>query len=413
MTALALLALTLAAPQDAPPPGAAWSERVPRAPAARHFYAAPEGRPEAPGTRAEPWDLASALAGRRALAPGDVLWVRGGTYRGPFEVRLAGTESAPIHVRAVPGERATILDGGLRVSEPAAGLWIWDLELAGSLPPERRVSAQKGSHPSDLPTADGLSVRSGRGLVFVNLLIHDNPGNGVGWWTPAEGGEIHGAVIYGNGWKGPDRGHGHAIYTQNREPVKTISGCILSAGFDGGYSLHAYGSSRAWVDHYVVEENIAYGPGPFLVGGGRPSRGLRIRRNFLYRASLRVGYSAPENEDAEVRDNVVVGGDISILRFKAAVSEGNVRTIPDARTVLLPNRYDPSRAHVAAFNAPRAPSVPLEAGAFLPPGTPFRLLDPHNLHGPPVLRGRAPEGPLALPVAGEFAAFVLVKETAP
>jgi hypothetical protein len=189
MTTLALLALTLAAPQNAPPPGAAWSERVPRAPSARHFDAAPDGRPEAPGTRAEPWNLASALAGRRALAPGDVLWVRGGTYRGPFEVRLAGTEAAPIHVRAVPGERATILDGGLRVSEPAAGLWIWDLELAGS--------------------------------------------------------------------------------------------------------------------------------------------------------------------------------------------------------------------------------VPLEAGAFLPPGTPFRLLDPHNLHGPPVLRGRAPEGPLALPVAGEFAAFVLVKETAP
>jgi hypothetical protein len=410
---IAALLVVLSAPQDAPPPGAAWSHRVPRAPAARHFYAAPDGRPDAAGTRADPWDLASALAGRRALAPGDVLWVRGGSYRGPFDVLLAGTEAAPIHVRAVPGERASILDGGLRVSAPAAGVWIWDLELAGTLPPERRVSAQKGSHPTDLPLSDGLSVRSGRGLVFVNLLIHDNPGNGVGWWAPAEGGELHGCVIYGNGWQGPDRGHGHAIYTQNREPVKTISGCILSAGFDGGYSLHAYGSSRAWVDHYLVEENIAAERGPVLLGGGRPSRGLRVRRNFLFRVPLRIGYSAPENEDVEVRDNLIAGADLSIVRFKTVVSEGNVRELPAARAFLIPNRYDPARAHVAAFNGSRAAGVPLEAGAFLPPGTPFRLLDPRNLHGRPVLEGRAPDGPLSLPVPGEFAAFVLVKEIAP
>jgi hypothetical protein len=101
---------------------------------ATEHYVAVDGKPDSAGTEAVPWDLTSALGGDRQVAPGDTIWVRGGTYKHPnrqpgsngFSVRLAGAEGKPIHVRAVPGQRVTI-DGGLRVENPSMFLWIWDL----------------------------------------------------------------------------------------------------------------------------------------------------------------------------------------------------------------------------------------------------------------------------------------------
>src|SRR5438309_1818301 len=80
--------------------------------------------------------------------------------------------------------------------------------------------------------------------------------------------EIYGCIIYDNGWPATDRGHGHAIYTQNKDGITTISDCIMTGGH--GYTMHAYGSSRAYVDNFRLLQNIAYKGGSFLIGGGRP-----------------------------------------------------------------------------------------------------------------------------------------------
>src|SRR5437870_690095 len=80
------------------PPDAAWSSLVPRIDSATHYYAAPDGKPANLGTRAAPWDLSSALSGQHKVVPGDVIWVRGGTYkeRGQLQVGLVGREDAPL-----------------------------------------------------------------------------------------------------------------------------------------------------------------------------------------------------------------------------------------------------------------------------------------------------------------------------
>src|SRR5262245_36190184 len=147
-SAALVLAMTVgpARARGASPP-AGWSERVPRAAWAREHYVGPEGEAANPGTTEAPWDLASALAGRKEINPGDDVWVRGGTYKGKHELTLAGREGAPIHVRAYPGERATLLDGTLQVSAPARHVWVWDLEITTSTPPEARVITEPGSHP--------------------------------------------------------------------------------------------------------------------------------------------------------------------------------------------------------------------------------------------------------------------------
>ena len=95
-----------------------------------------------------------------------------------------------------------------------------------------------------------------------------------------QGRRAHGCLIYDNGWAGTDRGHGHAIYTQNEDGIKTIADCIMTGGH--GYTLHAYGSARAYVDNYLVAGNIAYAADTFLIGGGRPSHNIRVRDNVLH-----------------------------------------------------------------------------------------------------------------------------------
>ena len=142
----------------------------------------------------------------------------------------------------------------------------------------------------------GLNVNTGTGCKFINLVIHDNS-QGVSWWSASKDSELYGCLIYDNGWAGTDRGHGHAVYTQNADGTKTIADCVMTGGH--GYTLHAYGSPRANVENYFVAGDIAYAANTFLIGGGKPSRHIRVHDNILHGVGMQLGYSAPRNEDCE------------------------------------------------------------------------------------------------------------------
>jgi len=408
---------------------------------AAEYYVAPNGTPRGTGTNDSPWDLASTLAGQRPVKPGDIVWLRGGVYANfagddqklqPFVVKLAGTPEKPIIVRACKGERATI-DGGLNVVAPANYLWLWDLEVAPA--PDREVIRETkvaGSHPADLGPGGGVTISSGKGCKYINLVVQNNSGGGFGFWTPAQDSEIYGCIVVNNGWKGPDRNHGHCIYTQNKDGTKTIANCILTTRWgDGQYTMHAYGSSRADCDNFVIEDNIAYAKGPFLVGSGKPSHNIIVRRNYLYKVPMQIGYGAA-NEDCEIRGNVFFGGGLSIRKYKKAVVEDNLfvgaspnyqqveelqeknnsvlKTPPaEPKVVLLPNKYDSDRAHLAIFNWSRAEVVLVKVAPFLKPGEAFRLMHPEDFYGKPVLTGRCQGDTITLPMKDEFAVFVLLR----
>jgi hypothetical protein len=390
------------------------------APAARsaEWHVTPQGRPDRPGTAEAPWDITSALGGRREIGPGDTIWIGPGTYHATptvggrgYEVRLVGREGHLVHVRAVRGTRATI-DGGLNIIPPATYVEVRDLEItvseprpAAPLPPDptyRNINRPWG----------GLNVNAGMGCKFINLVIHDNS-QGVSWWSASRDSELYGCILYDNGWPGTDRGHGHAIYTQNADGTKTIADCILTGGH--GYTLHAYGSSRADVDNYLVAGNIAYAANTFLIGGGKPSHNIRAYENILHGVVMQLGYSAPRNEDCEARDNIIVDADLRINRFERVNAERNlVLARGDARpkgvrAIVRPNKYDPHRAHLAVLNWEKRPEVEVDAGAFLQAGAAYRLLDPRDIFGTPVRSGTADGRPIRVPMAGEFAAFVLMK----
>jgi hypothetical protein len=390
---------------------------------AAEWYAGPRPGPGGYGTRTDPWDLESTLAGRRLVAPGDTLWVLPGTYRYidrtvgavGFPVELAGRKDRPIVVRALPGARATI-DGGLNIRGPASWLTIADLEIVVSenFSMPRRVD-EPGSHPISYARPwGGLNAYVGQGCKYVNLVIHDNA-QGVSFWHGATDSELYGCLIYDNGWDAPDRGHGHAIYTQNEKGLKTIVDCIITGGHS--FSLHAYGSAHAYVDHYLVQGNIIYRAGQFLIGGGRPSRDIRVLDNLLYDSNMRLGYSAPQNEDCELRGNVLVNSPLRIENFRRFVNQDNLvldaqASRPDepARVILRPNRYDPLRANLAIFNWTKQCTAEVHLEPFLKPGQTFRLLDPRNFYGRPVFQSVYDGTPIRVPVQGEFAAFVLIAD---
>ncbi len=76
--------------------------------AAADFYVTPTGKSAGDGSPESPWSLAKAFSHPASVKPGDTIWLRGGTYVGPFASQLKGTASKPIIVRQYPGERVTI-----------------------------------------------------------------------------------------------------------------------------------------------------------------------------------------------------------------------------------------------------------------------------------------------------------------
>ena len=405
--------------------------------AAAEHYVAVDGKADNAGTEAAPWDLASALSGAQQVAPGDTIWVGGGAYKHPdrqpgrngYSVKLAGAEGKPIYVRAVPGERVTV-DGGLRVENPSKFLWIWDLEIIVSENlSESRVAKDSGSHPEDLARPWGsLNILGGEHCKYIHLVIHDNA-QGIGFWRPAVDSEVHGCIVYDNGWIGPDRYHGPGIYGQNQTGTKLGTDNI----FFGNYSntTQFYGSSRAYVDNFHIEGNIAFGPRKeggrytFLIGGGRGSRGIVVKNNILYEVPMSVGYTAKDSEDCIVEGNTIIRHGLSIRGFKNVTEKDNLiwrgrenDAVPETATMFVrPSKYDPSRANLAIVNWPKSKTVDVDLATFLKTGDAFRIQSVLDFFGPSVVAGTYKGKAVTIPMPvedrtgqGEFCAFVVLRQ---
>jgi len=404
---------------------------------AADWFVAPNGASTNQGTMASPWDLATAVSGQKAVKPGDAIWLRAGRYKNAtseFTLNSSGETSRPVIVRNYRNERATI-DGTLTVN--GSDVWVWGLEVLVSQP-RPDVPMPAGSHPTELKRPwGGIQSNTSERSKIINCIVHDTC-QGFSYWLGATDAEIYGCLIYRNGWIGVDRTHGHAIYTQNDKGTKRIIDNVMFDPYS--YLLHAYGSSRAFVNGYHVEGNIFFG-GPVLIGGGKPSERITFVRNHTYKASTQFGYNAPYNVDVTCRDNYFAG-DVSVNRYQKAIvtdnefvanARGNVTAPADGpsldilwdrnqyiasssatlqawkdkmnfdkksaltvrqngrpatnKIVIRPNKYERGRANIGVYNWEGKSNVELDLAGIVEIGRSFEVRNVQDFYGKPVASG--------------------------
>ena len=146
------------------------------------------------GTAEHPWNLETALS-RLTIKPGDIVWIAGGTYTGPFVKNLKpdGTKYKPIKYRAIPGEHVTLIcddPNEPALTNKADNVWFWGMEVTGENiqeTPETPVSA--------------IEQDSVDGAKYINMVVHDWP-NGSGFDVGHGGTELTGCISYNNGKSG-------------------------------------------------------------------------------------------------------------------------------------------------------------------------------------------------------------------
>ena len=312
------------------------------------WYVTTSGSSSGNGSMSSPWDIQTALSGPASVKPGDTIWIRGGRYGGGasssvISSRLVGTATAPITVRAWPGERATI-DAWLQVgccdgaNNPAYGsyTWFWGLEFAS-------YNTDRSSGTSGPPEWARMANHAatdawGDGTKYINCIFHDTSG-GISIWDPNNA-EAYGNVIYNIGGYGTDRGHGHHMYLQNNAPsVMNISENIAFNNFDEG--VQAYGSSSAAVQNIHFYGNAIFNSGllygnladNFTIGGGATGPdGIVLDSNFTYDTPSRnMGHNelgflwTPTSGTATVTNNYFIGGEeaINIERWNNLTFQNN------------------------------------------------------------------------------------------
>jgi hypothetical protein len=342
-------------------------------PTASGFYVAPNGSSTGNGSVSNPWDLQTALLST-TVRPGDTIWLRGGVYTGGVRSRLTGTASAPIVVRQYPGERA-IIDGN-GAGKPAltvygAYTYYWGFEVRNTDP--RRVTTLRGSNPGSDWRKAGVNIY-GDYVKLINLVIHDNS-DGVGFWDESVNSEVYGCVIFNNGWKGSDRGHGHGIYIQNQSGTKSIRHVVTYGNFATGMKAYAQGAEASGVhfDGVIAVENGA----PEARGGttrnegiligttDAPQRDMKILNSVVFNrigttgTGLRLGYNST-GVDVEASGNYVAAGkNLSLKDFAVATVRNNTFFVSSLANTAemaagqLPQNYEIGNNRYFDASAPR------------------------------------------------------------
>lgn len=305
----------------------------------REWFVSPNGNAQSDGSQSRPWTLPIALAGGPSgseVKPGDVVWLREGRYRGMFTSNLQGTPSAPVIVRAIPGDRV-VIDKAAADSEKRPGLsvkrswvWFWGIEITNSNTDRRRISPYSGS---DRPWRGAGADVYAPHVKFINMIFHDN---GQGIWDKQDMTEVHGCLFFYNG----NNKREHALYIGNASGTKQITDNIVFA--QGGYGILAHSDSSSMSQKGLhIEGNVVFNNGMLTgddqktgniqVGGvsGVSAERITIKNNHIYNSpanannknfGIRLGYEDISNEDVNLVDNFIVSKTPLVISYWQSVN---------------------------------------------------------------------------------------------
>ncbi|HZI21321.1 MAG TPA: hypothetical protein VFD76_02355 [Gemmatimonadales bacterium] len=408
------------------------------------YYVSPSGSGAGDGSQGHPWDLATALAGARSrVAPGDTIWLRGGTYRSasPYQSTLRGAPGAPVVVRQYRGERATIDAAGATSRTVRGDLFVvsgdytvfWGFELMDS-DPDRTTD-----------TRPNMVVNNASHTRYVNLVVHDG---GIGFYTYAEPTdvEVSGCLFYNNGWEVPRQANGHAIYAKSYAGPVVLRDNIAFDQF--GYGLHVYTEARSGLLNNIrLEGNVLFNNGTLsaksgaaniLVGGRAPADGIVAQDNVAYfspgvtQTNAVFGWRnarGVRNGTLLLSCNYLVGGGIVLDLHGWARADVSANTVygPAARPVVevdapsdsldatnhvlaappqqstvfvRANPYEKGRANITVYNWAHQDTVAVALAQVLVHGDAYAVYNAQDFFGQPVVRGVYTGAPLRIPMAG-------------
>ena len=416
------------------------------------IFASPTGSPNGDGTKANPFDLATAISKDSIVQAGETLWLMEGTYTGTFTSFLRGQEGNPIEVRPYPGKRVILKSPALAKGQGDSSSGTLDIQapwtnyygleiISDGLD---RISDIKGSNPSDINIQGGVNVGTyynSSNTKVINFIVHDTRG-GLSSFSASTDSELYGNIIYNNGWTGTrDRGHGHAIYTQNKIGYKKLTNNIIFFGF--GTGIHAYytgstSGSENKLQNYDVQDNVWFLTGASdprssqkkdncLIGGVyKPVTNLLVKHNFGYSDTyrgLRFGYSeGVSGQDGLIIDNYFAEGfwvagswntlgvqNSSLLNGFVGDSDtkitdlgGNTFSEPlpssGKKVFVSKNLHDPRRARVIIYNYDNDDKVEVDLSSVLQIGEAYRIHSVYDLFSDPILGGVYNGDPISIPM---------------
>lgn len=315
-------------------------------PEAAKYYVATNGSDTATGTSiGQPFATLHKAAG--LASPGDLIYVRGGTYNCVDRVRFtrSGTAAQPIRVRAYPGEQPVLNFSGQTFDSTNRGIEIpgshWrihglevvgagdnGINLSGAYNVVERCITREcrdtglhispgGSHnlilncdsyrnydpPTHGENADGFTAKTGigPGNVFRGCRAWENADDGYDFWQATEGVVIESCWAFRNGinfWNDP-------LFTGNANGFKLggnfysgphrISNCVA---FDHRQTGFDQNNNTAGL---VVVHNTAWGNGSrnFNFNHGATTQGVhQLRNNLSINGSVTVQSSAIQQNNS-------------------------------------------------------------------------------------------------------------------
>lgn len=326
--------------------------------AQQEFHVTTNGKTTGSGSLENPWDLQTALSQKPEMVNGDdTIWLHEGIYTGRFVAKIQSTiENKFITVApyknakvVLNGNVDTAKEGVLNVTGKQVIFRDFEITWLGDF--------SRDENDQNFRVGAGISHTGGEDCRFYNLIIHDNPGLGIGSWKHGEATIIENCIIYNNGYTAKDgKGRGEGIYVQNKsDKIRLIKNNIIFSNYYKGIEVWSAGRKAdfEYVKNITLEGNIIFNSGApsgnhydnVIVAtddrnGTNMAKNIQVLNNVFYHntdytnnevngnaPSLTIGYV--DNTPAEniiVKNNIILGRNnpLRLLHVKSIDLSDNI-----------------------------------------------------------------------------------------
>lgn len=290
--------------------------------AQQEFHVFPVNDKNSPGTSAGngslqlPWDLQTALSQNSDIVNGgDIIWLHEGVYNGRFISTLKGTKSNHFVTVSTYKEDKVVLNGNINSNKK------YVLEVKGENVIYKNFEVtflgdfSRNKNDENFQVVDGIGHVLGEDCKFINLKIHNNPGNGFGSWKATGGTHIEDCMIYNNGYVTNSRGAGVGMYVQNMsDKTRVISNNIIFNNYYKG--VEVWSANKNATNSYVQNVTLLSNA---IFNNGSPANAFKD--NLIVASDDRNGINIAKN--ITIKDNVFyhntdvangqIGGDAAAL----------------------------------------------------------------------------------------------------